>query len=264
MKLLSKPYILGVSSQKGGVGKTTISVNLSIALKSFNYKVLLVDSDTTNPSIGFHLGLERVNIGYRDVLYDKAELTDAIAVHGATGLHVLPGTINSKPFTPSATNIQKLGNKMMKSNYDFIIFDTAPGFVEEDLSSYYNEALILTTPEMSACTSSIRLAHEYDQIKVKHNLIVNRIKNRKYEISIGEIEDIYEKRVTGAIPEDEIVPISVSEHIPAYVVSPNSRFSSSIRNVARKYASGSESHSTPASARGGGILGFLRRLFRWR
>ena len=42
-------------------------------------------------------------------------------------------------------------------NYDFVVFDTAPGFVEEDLSNYYNGALIVTTPDMASCTSSIRL-----------------------------------------------------------------------------------------------------------
>jgi MinD-like ATPase involved in chromosome partitioning or flagellar assembly len=261
--MLGNPYILGVSSQKGGVGKTTVSVNLAAALKSFNYKILLIDSDTTNPSIGFHMGLEKANIGYRDVLYGKAELEDAIAVHGSTGLHVLPGTINSKHFSPSQANIDKLGMKIKKGNYDFVIFDTAPGFVEEDLSRYYDEALILTTPEMSAATSSIRLAHRYDEVGVKHNMVVNRIKNKRYEISIGEIEEIYDKKLRGAIPEDEVVPISVSEHIPAYVISPNSKFATNIRGVARKYASG-DLRLTTLSDKGEGIVGFLKRLFRLR
>jgi MinD-like ATPase involved in chromosome partitioning or flagellar assembly len=252
--------MVGVSSQKGGVGKTTVSVNLAAALKLLKNKVLLIDTDTTNPSIGFHLGLERANIGYRDVLYGTAELEDAIAIHAATGLHVLPGTVNTKHFSPSPGNIDKLGMKIKKGNYDFVIFDTAPGFLEEDLSKYYNEALILTTPEMSACTSSLRLAHRYDEIQVKHNLVVNRIRNRRYEISLGEIEEIYGRKIRGAIPEDEVVPISISEHIPAYITSPNSKFSISIKGVARKYASGEYSRPTTAFWRSGGILGFLKRL----
>jgi MinD-like ATPase involved in chromosome partitioning or flagellar assembly len=263
---LAKPYIIGVSSQKGGVGKTTISVNLAMAFKLLNYSVLLVDSDTTNPSIGIHLGLEKANIGYRDVLYDKADLANAIVVHGVTGLHVLPGTLISKSFTPpSQANIQRLKNKISRSSYyNLIIFDTAPGFVEEDLSNYYDETLIITTPEMSACTSSLRLAHQYDQMKIKHNLVVNRVKNKRYEISIPEIEEIYEKKVLGEIPEEEIVPISIAEHIPAYLVNPSSGFSKSIKSIARSYVSGS-SIRYPESRKWGAfsrLVAFFRRLFK--
>lgn len=259
---MGDPYIMGVSSQKGGVGKTTISVNLAVALRTFNYRVLLIDSDVTNPSVGFHMGLENANTGYRDVLYGKVELSEAIAIHGPTGVHVLPGTINNKKFASSDENVPTMIQAMKKSNYDFVIFDTAPGFVEEDLSKYYNEALIITTPEMSAVTSSIRLAHRYDGVEVKHNLVVNRIKNKRYEISMEEIEEIYEKKIRGALPEDEVVPISMSEHIPAYIVSPNSRFSTSLKAITRKYASGDESRLAAAAPfGGGGIIGFLKRLF---
>ncbi len=260
---MGNPYVIGVSSQKGGVGKTTISVNLAVVLRSFNYKVLLIDSDTTNPCIGLHMGLEQANIGYMDVLSERADLNDAIAIHGTTGLHVLPGTLSARRL-PVHAKVAKFLTDIRKGNYDFVIFDTAPGFVEDDLSRYYDEALILTTPDMPACTSSIRLAQKYDQIGVKHNIVVNRIRNKRYEISVGEIEEIYEKRVRGAIPEDDVVPISVSEHIPAYVISPNSRFSVTVRAIARKYASrdsrltaGFESSGIMAR-----IVQFLRRLFR--
>ena len=63
-----------------------------------------------------------------------------------------------------------------------------------------------------------KAGHEYDKIKINHNLVVNRVRNKRYEISVGEIEDIYEKKVSGVIEEDDIVPISVSEHIPAFIL----------------------------------------------
>jgi MinD-like ATPase involved in chromosome partitioning or flagellar assembly len=258
---LAKPYIIGVSSQKGGVGKTTISINLAIALKDLNYSVLLVDSDITNPSIGIHLGLEKVNIGYRDVLYGNADMGSAVVVHGVTGLHVLPGTLVSKKFPSQRANIQKLGNELQESSpYNFIILDTAPGLIDEDLSSYYDEALIITTPEMSACASSLRLAQQYDQMKVKHNMVVNKIRNRSYEVAVPEIETIYEKKVLGSIPEDETVPISIAEHIPAYIKSPNSKFSLTIKGIARKYAPYSNASSTSNSPYDK-IIAFLKRIF---
>ena len=261
---LVKPYVIGVSSQKGGVGKTTISVNLAVAIKQMGYKALLVDSDTTNPSIGFHFGLEQVNIGYRDVLYGKVDLNDATITHVPTGIRILPGTINIKQFNPSLANIQQFGSAIGKANYDYIIFDTAPGFVEEDLSAYYDEALIVAVPEMSACASSIRLAHQYDKSNVRHNIVVNRIQNKKYEISLKEIEDIYEKKAIGTIPEDEIVPISISDHIPAYMLRPNSKFSERIAMLAEKYVYGESvaKRAGKTARKHRSFFAFLRWLFR--
>ncbi|MDE1871673.1 MAG: MinD/ParA family protein [Candidatus Micrarchaeota archaeon] len=263
---MRNPYIIGISSQKGGVGKTTISVNLSVALRSLNYRVLLIDADTTNPSVGFHMGLDKANTGYRDVVYGRANLRDAIAIHSPTGLHVLPGTLNTKQFSPPSSRIDSLGGALRNSNYDFIMFDTAPGSVELDISKYYDEALILTTPEMSACTSSMRLANRYNQMKIIHNLAVNRVRNKRYEISLEEIEEIYEKKVRGTLPEDDIVPISISQHIPAYVLGPDSRFSKGIRSMAKKYAS-SDSRLTMGFEDMGvraRIASFLKRLFGLR
>ena len=50
------PYIIRISSQKGGVGKTTIAVNLGVILSLFKYKTLVVDCDAANPTVGFHWG----------------------------------------------------------------------------------------------------------------------------------------------------------------------------------------------------------------
>ncbi len=260
---MGKPYIIGISSQKGGVGKTTISVNLSVALRSMDYNVLLIDSDTTNPSVGFHLGLEKANVGYRDVMLGKVPLQDAIAVHSVTGLNVLPGTLNSKQFNPGVQAIQKMGQDLAKSNYDYIIMDTAPGFVENDLSMYYNEALIVTVPDMPSCTSSIRLARDYDNVNVNHNLVINRVKNKRYEISVAEIEEIYGKAISEEMPEDEIVPVSISEHIPAYIVKPRSHFSATVRKLAGMYISGKSGQAAPPR-RHFSVVDFLKSLFGWK
>jgi len=228
----NESHIIGMASQKAGVGKTIISVNLSVALKKMGYNVLLVDSDTENPSVGTYLGMGRVNIGYRDVMYGKAELEQATSVHEATGISVLPGAINSKPFTPAPERVHAVGLAIMASKYDFVIFDTAPGFTI-NLTKFYGTAMIVTTPEMPAVTSCIRLAADYDNAGIPHNLIVNRIKNRRYEISRQELEQIYEKKIMADIIEEEIVPLSISEHIPAYIIDPNTGFYKSITKIAK-------------------------------
>ncbi len=231
-------YVIRISSQKGGVGKTTIAVNIAAVLSALNYKVLLVDADYSNPSVGFHLGLEQASRGYIDAIKGKTNLKEIIVPHGPSGIHVLPGRLASRVKTPSAEEMVDLYRKLRELNYDFVLVDTAPGLLPDrdfaDLKSF-DESIIVTTPEMSSCTSAIRLAHVYDEIGLKHSLIANRIKNKKYEVSMQEIEESYEGTVTGMIPEDEVVPISIAEHIPAYLLNQRSGFSISIGKTSRRY-----------------------------
>ncbi len=263
---MADPYIIRIASQKGGVGKTTVAVNLGVILSLLGHKVLIVDCDAANPTLGFHLGMNQANIGYKEVLTEKATINEAIAMHGPSGLRVLPGTIGPYSFVPTPEQNLKFLQTLSKTKYEFIILDTSPGFSFNEPLVFYSEALLITTPESSACTSVMRLARVYTEEKLKHNLVINRIKNTKYEFSVEEIEDMYENRAIGAIPEDEIVPLSVSEHIPAYLINPRANFSRNIKILARRYSSriGTIAEGEPgergAGTGSGGIMGTFKRL----
>ena len=258
---MPKPYLLRISSQKGGVGKTTIAVNLSTALAQQGFRVLIVDADTTNPSVGFHLGIDEVNTGIREVMSGKSSLRNTVIRHNTTGMHVLPGTAYSMPFVPAKESIERFMGMLAKESYDFIIVDTAPGTGIMDVFKMYDEAIIISSPEMSACASSIRLAAAYDKEKLKHSLILNRVRNRKYEISVREIEEMYGDRVRSSIPEDEIVPISISEHIPAIILDGKTRFSTAVKEMSGIYAASTGTEAYRRTKRGRSIIAFLRRIF---
>ncbi len=234
------PYIMRISSQKGGVGKTTVAVNLAVSLQRRGYRTLLIDADTANPSVGFHLGMTNVNVGFKNLVKKEAQLKDFISIHAPSGLHTICGTIDSKPFTISEENAKTIYSKIKNTNYAFVIVDTQPGFTTDYIAKVYDEAILITTPEDTAVASIIRLAHSFDKIHLKHHLVINKIGRHKYELHPKEIEEAYEGKAIGMLPEDEIVPMSIAEHIPAVMLSKRAKFSQATVALAETYSAMSE------------------------
>jgi flagellar biosynthesis protein FlhG len=229
------PYLIRVSSQKGGVGKTTVAVNLSIALQCSGYQVLLIDGDTVNPSVGFHLGIEDSNTGVKELLMGKVKLVNARVAHAPSGLHVVPGVLTQEEYIVNNEMMQRFTAIVKNSNYDFVIVDTAPGYAVEHMGKYYNEALLVSTPEMASVANIVRLTAWFDRMHLEHKLVLNKVKGKRYELHDKEIEEMYENRITGKLPEDDIVPLSIEDHIPAYLYSRRCNFSKGIDKLAKTY-----------------------------
>ncbi len=253
----NNPYLIKVASQKGGVGKTTISVNLATILQELGNSVLLIDFDVANPSVGFHLGIENQNVGLDDVLKGKARIETATVLHAPTGLRIIPGNIRSSSPPPTSTQLAKFVNELRRTNYNFIIFDTAPGYLVPELVDVSNEAIIITTPELSSCTSCIRLANSYRKHNLKSQLVINRVKNKRYELHIKEIEEMYGSKAAAVIPEDEVVPESIAMHVPAYLKDKKSAFSKAILELSRFYSLKTQDNIRTKSF---GLIGLIKRL----
>lgn len=249
--MAGKPYIIRVSSQKGGVGKSTFAISFADALRTLGNRVLLVDADFINPSLGTYLGMEDVNIGFREVTLGKADIRKAIIPHAATGLHVLPGTIDPSEFRPTGRQVENVSKLLKEMSYDFIIIDTQPGVMNSDAlrPEFYSEIIIVTTPELVSTISAVKLSKLCERQKLKNNLVLNRCRNKSYEISEEEIEEMYENKALGSLPEDDSVPVSIAQHIPAFSYHQASRFSRGIANIARVY-----------SGRSGVLLGTIPKV----
>ncbi len=232
------PFGVIVASHKGGVGKTTISVNIAVALKLLGYNVLLLDTDFTDPNIGVHLGLEDTDAGLLALAAGKITASRAISVHAPTGLHVLSCELEGSVAIPKLVYAVRLFNILLRSRYDFIVVDTPPGSFPISIFNKFTRlgkmmALIITTPDTTASTAAIKTAMMFDNANVAHELVINMDRKRRYSISPKEIREAYGKKAIAMLPFDESIPMSIGERIPAVLLKPRSGFSRGIIALAK-------------------------------
>ena len=202
---MSKGRIIGVISIKGGVGKTTAVSNLGAVLANeFGKKVLLIDANFTAPNLGLHLGVIKPEVSIHDVMSGKIPATEAIYTHDY-GFHIIPASLTSGKIDP-----YKLKEKIsrLKDYYDIILLDSSPNLNEEILSTMVasDELLVITSPDYPTLSCTLNAVKVAKAKKTTiSGLILNRVRNKKYELTVDDIEDTAKTPVLGILPEDATV-----------------------------------------------------------
>ncbi len=127
------PRIISVVNQKGGVGKTTTSVNLASYLASFGESVLLVDIDPQgNASSGMGVDVRSITHGVYEVLIGIASLPDVLHHASVGGLHIAPATLNLAGANVELVNLPQREYRLHDAlkgkidSYNYVIIDCPP------------------------------------------------------------------------------------------------------------------------------------------
>lgn len=259
-----------VTSGKGGVGKTTITANLGMALAKQNKKVALVDADFGLRNLDLLLGLEnRVVYTAVEVIAGQCRLDQALVKDKRQpGLALLPAAQNRNKESVSPEQMSQLLDELAKS-YDYILIDCPAGIEQgfQNAIAGAREALIVTTPEIAAVRDADRVVGLLESQSIKPiRLIVNRLRPAMVKannmMSVEDVQEILAIPLIGVVPDDEKVIISSNRGEPLVLADKDnpSLPSIAITHIARRLE-GEQIPLIDLMAYHDGLLSRIKRFF---
>lgn len=224
--------IIAIASGKGGVGKTTVSINLASALANKGVDVVVVDADLINPNISLYLGHDKVGANLHTVLKGEHDINESIYSH-PSGIKVIPASIALSDLHYS--DYMNLGSALSGVEGDIIIMDTHPGINQDaqELFKIADELLIITSPDLTAVTDAMKTIRMAEALGTPvMGVLLNRVEGKRYEMKSEDIESFLEKPVLGKIPEDKNIKKSVLDNLPIYYLYPKSSASLEFHRIA--------------------------------
>lgn len=201
-----------ITSGKGGVGKSTVTVALGRELCRRNQRVALIDTDIGLNNLDVLLDMEhRVVYDILDVVKNRCRVRQALVEDNLTGgLFLLPSAHAYEAGEITAQNIRLIVNSLSPS-FDFILID-CPAGVELGFHravAAAREALVVTTPHVSAVRDASKVIPILNNYGLQSRLVVNRARGDLVidsEMADGEgIADALGCDIAGVIPEDDYI-----------------------------------------------------------
>ncbi|MFB6199826.1 MAG: AAA family ATPase [Candidatus Nanohaloarchaea archaeon] len=231
---MSEGRVIGLVSGKGGVGKTSLSVNLGIALSEFGNEVTIIDTDFSASNLGVHLGRYEHPVKVQDVLKGDSHPEKAIFRHPA-GIKAAVSSNEISEVEPDTTNIRRMMEEAKKRS-DYVIVDSPPGLNSnvESIMQACDELLIITMPTQTASINAAQIIERAKQFQQPVlGTVVNKVEDDpSKELIEREIEMMTESHIMAKIPHDNIMKESLFENTPLLHYEPFAEASLQIKELA--------------------------------
>lgn len=240
--------VITVTSGKGGVGKSSVSVNLAIALSRIGNRVIILDADFGLANVEVMLGI-RPQYNLADLMFHGKSLTDIITL-GPENIGFISGGSGIQELTNLTKDqivylIQKLVE--LDDKADVIIVDTGAGIADSviEFVGASSEVLLVATPEPTSITDAYALLKTLNRKTdmALQDTVIKMVANRVDTQEEGK--ELYDKlslvvnkflnlklEYLGAVPQDTNVSKAVMRQKPAMVLYPGSQFSRALTSFA--------------------------------
>ncbi|MFH2092497.1 MAG: MinD/ParA family protein [Pseudomonadota bacterium] len=237
--------IITITSGKGGVGKTSISLNLSLCLASKGYKVCLFDAD---------LGLANVNIltglypktDLADVIFNRSCLND-IMIKDFQGIDIIPGSNGVEKLADlTCEQTDRLIHAFLDlEDYDYFIFDTSAGISSQVIAFCMasHEIVLVATCEPTSITDAYSMLKTFSKRGYENpvKILINQVKTGKAAKSTyAQLKETVNRFLTikleplGIVGWDKSVRMAVISQTPFFMLFPETLASKCIRTITEK------------------------------
>ena len=245
-----KARVITVTSGKGGVGKTSISINLAIQLKRLGKRVVVFDADFGLANIEVMLGV-RPQYNLADMMFRGKDLAEIIT-QGEEGIGFISGGSGIQELASmNREQVMFLTSRLIALDKfaDVIIVDTGAGISDSVLEFVLasTEVLLVATPEPTSITDAYALLkalnrkEEFVKEDTSIKMISNRVKNDEEGLNVYEKMSVVSDKFLhipitylGPVPMDEQISKAVMRQKPVSVIQPEAPSARAIKQIAEK------------------------------
>jgi septum site-determining protein MinD len=260
-----------ICSGKGGVGKTTLTANLGVALGRLGHKVTVLDADFGLRNLDLLLGLEnRIVYTAQDVLAETCRLEQALVKHKLVpSLTLLPAGNPRMLEWLTPEHMQQIVS-LLAERSDYVLID-APAGVEQgfrNAAAAAREAIVVTNPEVSAVRDADRVIGLLGTMNVTPvQLVLNRVRPQmvvnQEMLSVDEVTDLLALPLLGLVVEDEQVIVSTNRGEPLTLQDKTSPAGRDYLDIARRLCGETVELNDPTRERRGlraRLMGRIRKI----
>ena len=224
---------IGIISGEGGVGKTTTSINLGMALNHFGYDVTVVDANLSTPNVGVYLGVSKVPVHLHHALLGKKNIQEAVYSHHS-GTKIVPASISISHIGNYGVDSLRKALVDLDKVTDVVLIDGAAGLGNETMATVNasDKIIVVTNPELPAITDALKTIKLCDKLRKEVIGVVVSRYGRKQDVSIENIKAMLEVPIIGIIPRDVAIKDALRMNDSVVITHPMSDSSIGFKKLA--------------------------------